>query len=340
MSNSLFPAILVEKNADGTQSASVTQLKSCGFLPNRGGDLLIRVTHSSLNYKDGLAVTGKGKVLRRFPIVPGIDLAGTVEVADAGGKFRVGQEVLVTGYGIGENFSGGYAGFCSVNADWVFPLPKGFSAEESMAVGTAGLTAMLSLLALEEHGVVPANGPVLVTGAAGGVGSLAILILSKLGYHVAASSGRIDEYSDYFRNLGASELIHRDELAAPSGRPLDSERWAGAIDSVGGETLASILRQTQYRGSVAACGLAGGVDLPVTVLPFILRGINLLGIDSVFCSRSLRAQAWERIATTIDPTQLRQLYRVIPLRGVPAASEEILAGKVRGRIVVDLTREA
>jgi len=337
MSQDSFPALVVNRQGDGTQAAATfTQFTSVDSLPNQADGLLIRVTHSCLNYKDALAVTGKGKVLRQFPIVPGIDLAGVVEEADADNLFQVGDEVLVTGCGVGEKVSGGYAGFCRVKTAWVVPIPTGLSRQDCMAIGTAGFTAMLSVLALENHGVAPDQGSVLVTGAAGGVGSIAILVLSKLGYEVVAASGRVEEQGDYLKHLGATELIHREELATPSGKPLDGERWAGAVDTVGGETLASILRQTKYRGSVTACGLAGGVTLPTTVLPFILRGINLLGIDSVMCPRPLRERAWQRLAEDLDLDKLRDLHHVIALQDVPTVSEDMLSGNVRGRVVVDL----
>ncbi|MEO1069992.1 MAG: MDR family oxidoreductase [Cyanobacteria bacterium J06638_6] len=337
MAKRSFSALIVDRQPDDTRGAvKITELTSVDSLPHQADGLLIRVTHSCLNYKDALAITGRGKVLKNFPIVPGIDLAGVVEQADANNVFQPGNEVLVTGFGVGEKFSGGYAEFCSVNTDWVLPMPLGFSAQDCMAVGTAGLTAMLSVLALEKHGVRPEQGPVLVTGAAGGVGSIAILILSKCGYEVIAVSGRVKDQGEYLRYLGAAQLINREELAAPSSKPLDSERWAGAIDTVGGDTLASILRQTKYRGSVAACGLAGGVSLPTTVLPFILRGVNLLGIDSVMCPRPLREEAWKRLSEDLDREKLQTLYNVISLREVPDMSEQLLLGNVRGRVVVEL----
>lgn len=336
MSKDSFSALIIDRLLDGTQSAAITTLESINALPNHADELLIRVTHSCLNYKDALAVTGKGKVLKKFPIVPGIDLAGIVEKADANNIFQAGDEVLVTGCGIGEKFSGGYAEFCQVKTDWALPIPASLTRQDCMAIGTAGFTAMLSVLALENHGVMPDHGSILVTGAAGGVGSIAMLILSKLGYEVVASSGRVETQETYLKHLGTAKLINRQELATPSGKPLDAECWAGAIDTVGGETLASILRQTKYRGSVAACGLAGGVGLPTTVLPFILRGINLLGIDSVMCPRPLRELAWKRLAEDLDLEKLRGLHNTISLEDVPKVAEEMLLGKVRGRVVVDL----
>ncbi|OKH11739.1 MDR family oxidoreductase [[Limnothrix rosea] IAM M-220] len=335
-----FTALIVDQRENGQSTATSTELTDIKALPNQAdGDLLIRVTHSSLNYKDALAVTGKGKVLRKFPIVPGIDAAGFVEEAAENSAFQGGDEVLVTGYGLGEKVSGGYAGFCRVKENWALPIPDGLSRQDCMAIGTAGFTAMLSVLALEDHGVLPDQGPVVVTGATGGVGSIAILLLSKLGYEVVAATGRVEEQGDYLKSLGATELIHREELANPSGKPLESERWAGAIDTVGGETLASILRQTKYRGSVAACGLAGGSNLPTTVFPFILRGVNLLGIDSVMCPRSLRETAWHRLATDLDLEKLRGLQTVITFEDIPTIAQKILSGKVRGRLIVCLGQE-
>ncbi len=339
MPRSSFSAIVVDRQNGSSQSAaSITEFADPASLPNQAGELLIRVTHSSLNYKDGLAVTGRGKILRAFPIVPGIDLAGVVAEADDQGRYKVGDSILATGWGIGERVSGGYSGFARVKKEWVVPVPQGLKALHCMAIGTAGLTAMQSMLALEDHGVLPDSGPVLVSGAAGGVGSIAILILAKRGYKVVASSGRAGELADYLKDLGASELMNREALSQPSGRPLESQRWAGAIDTVGGETLASILRQTKYRGSVTACGLAGGANLPSTVLPFILRGVNLLGIDSAMCPFPVRERAWNRLAQDLDVSKLEELTQVIPLKEVPDASKKILAGKVRGRIVVDIGR--
>jgi acrylyl-CoA reductase (NADPH) len=342
MSSNPFPALIVEKNPDGSQSsAAIRELPSSEALPAQGGNVLIRVMYSSLNYKDGLAVTGKGKILRQYPIIPGIDLAGVIEEDDPENGFQKGAHVLVTGYGIGEQFSGGYARFAKVKKEWIVPVPAGMTALQTMAVGTAGFTAMLAVLAIEDHGIAPSQKSkpdILVTGAAGGVGSTAIALLAKLGYKVIASTGRVAEQGDYLKDLGASELIHRDELTKPSGRLIESERWSGAVDTVGGETLASVLRQTRYRGNVAACGLAGGMSLPSSVLPFILRGVNLLGIDSVMCPRELRERAWQRLATDLDLAKLQKMTQVIALKEVPTAASDILAGKVRGRTVVDLDR--
>lgn len=308
-------------------------------MPAPAGSTLIRVNYSSLNYKDGLAVTGKGKILRRLPIVPGIDLAGEVLEPGENNCFQTGDEVILTGWGMGEEFSGGYASVARVNGMRLLPLPNGISARQAMAIGTAGFTAMLSLLALENHGLTPATenqNEVVVTGAAGGLGSMAIALLAKHDYRVVASTGRAEQEGDYLRYLGASEVIPREVLSEPTGKLLESERWAGAIDSVGGETLASVLRQTRAHGSVAACGLAGGSNLPTTVLPFILRGVNLLGITAVKCERELCERVWGRLAKDLDMEKLDTITQIISLKEIPQASKDILAGKVRGRIVVDL----
>ncbi len=310
-----------------------------GALPAPAGNTLIGVTYSSLNYKDGLAVTGKGKILRRLPIVPGIDLAGEVLEPGENDQLQAGDEVILTGWGMGEEFSGGYASVARVNGVRLLPLPDGITARQAMAIGTAGFTAMLSLLALEDHGLTPAaenQNEIIVTGAAGGLGSMAIALLSKHGYRVVASTGRAEQEGDYLRYLGAAEVIHREVLSEPTDKLLESERWAGAIDSVGGETLATVLRQTRAHGSVAACGLAGGSDLPTTVLPFILRGVNLLGITAVECERELCERVWRRLAKDLDMEKLDTMTQLISLKDIPQASKDILAGKVRGRIVVDL----
>ena len=334
----VFSAMLVEQSSDGDQSpAVIREFNRPEELPAPGGDVLVRVSYSSLNYKDGLALTGKGKILRQFPIVPGIDLAGIVEHPGSDVRFRAGDAVVLTGWGIGERCSGGYAGYARVQGDWLLPLPPNLNARQAMAIGTAGLTAMCAVLALEDHGLKPGgHDKVIVSGAAGGVGSTAVVLLARLGHHVVASTGRLAQAGDYLRDLGATEIIPRETLATPSGKPLDSETWAGGIDTVGGETLAGILRQTRAYGSVAACGLAGGANLPATVMPFILRGVNLLGIHSVTCPRPLRERAWARLATDLDLARLEKMCRVVPLREVPQLAGEILAGKVRGRIVVDV----
>jgi acrylyl-CoA reductase (NADPH) len=325
-----FKAIVAEEH-DGGSSASLQQLDAAA-LPE--GDVLIGVAHSALNYKDALAVTGAGKICRSFPMVCGVDLAGTVlESRDP--ACRVGERVVVNGFGLSERHWGGLAQLARVKAAWPVRIPDAFSTEQAMAIGTAGLTAMFCVQALEAHGVGPGNGPVLVTGASGGVGSLAVLLLAKLGYHVVAATGRVDSSREFLTRLGAREIIPRAELARPC-KPLESERWAGAIDSVGGETLATVLAQTRYRGTVAACGLAGGTGLPTTVMPFILRGVTLAGIDSNMASRERREHAWRRLADLVDPTLLRTLYAVRPIAAVPTLCKALLAGEVRGRIVIDV----
>ncbi len=295
---------------------------------------MISVACSSLNYKDGLAVTGDGKIIRRFPMVPGIDLAGTVEESGSP-SFRRGDEVVLTGWGIGERHWGGYTQLNRVKSEWLIPLPKGLRLQQSMAIGTAGFTAMLCVIALEDHGLKPGDREVLVTGAAGGVGSAAVAILAKLGHKVTASTGR-KEAHEYLKSLGASSILDRSVLASPSNKPLESERWAGAVDTVGGETLVSVLRSLAYNGSVAACGLAGGHELNSTVFPFILRGANLLGIESAWCPVDRRKAAWKRLITDLPMDLLGQMTQVISLEEVPEWSAKILKGQVRGRVVVDV----
>jgi acrylyl-CoA reductase (NADPH) len=327
----MFQAILIAKT-DAGQSAQVTELDE-GQLPD--GDVTVRVLYSTINYKDGLAITGKGPVVRKFPMVPGIDLAGTVE-ASGDPEWKAGQTVVLNGWGVGEAHWGGLAQQARVKGAWLVALPAPLTARQAMAIGTAGYTAMLSVLALERHGVRPGDGPVLVTGASGGVGSVAVTLLAKLGHEVVASTGRPEE-AEYLRALGAAEVIDRATLSAP-GKPLGKERWAGAVDSVGSHTLANVCATTRYRGAVAACGLAQGMDFPATVAPFILRGVTLYGIDSVMAPRPLRVEAWSRLARDLDPAKLETITREIPLaQAIPAASE-ILAGKVRGRLVVDVRR--
>jgi acrylyl-CoA reductase (NADPH) len=301
-----------------------------------GGDPVdIDVAWSTLNYKDALAITGAGKVLRSFPLVPGIDLAGTVR-ADASGRFTAGQEVLVNGYGMGESYHGGLAEQARVPAAHVMAVPAGLSLRDAMSLGTAGLTAMLCVQTLERHGVTPADGPVLVTGAAGGVGSVAVSSLAGRGFHVVASSGR-PQLEEYLRSLGAAEIIDRSVLSEPS-RPLEKETWAGAVDTVGSQTLASICARMKYRGVVAATGMAGGLDLPATVAPFILRGVTLAGVDSVMCPMPEREAAWAALAAEVDTEQLASMTDEIGLADAVAACDDLLAGRVRGRLVVDVTR--
>ncbi len=298
------------------------------------GEVTVAVEYSTLNYKDGMILQNQGRLVRQYPHVPGIDFAGTVERSESP-KFKPGDPVVLTGWRVGELHWGGYAQRARVKADWLVRRPDGLSSKQAMAIGTAGFTAMLATIALERHGIAPANGEVLVTGAAGGVGSIAVSVLSALGDRVVASTGRL-ELRDYLTGLGAAELIERAALAQKPIRPLDRERWAGAIDAVGGNTLATILTQLKDRASVAACGLAGGSDLPASVIPFLLRGVNLLGIDSVMCPIDERTQAWGRLARDLPLGRLEQLTEVVPLAQLPDLAPRILKGEVRGRIVVDV----
>jgi acrylyl-CoA reductase (NADPH) len=324
-----FKAIRIDKAEKGT-TAALTQFDEAELMD---GDVTVRVEWSALNYKDGLAVTGKAPVVRRFPMIAGIDLAGTVEQSSHP-QWKAGDEVICTGWGMGETHLGAYAEKARVKGDWLVALPQGLSARDAMAIGTAGFTAMLSVLALEKHGLSPKSGPVVVTGAAGGVGSVATAVLSKLGYHVIASTGRASE-ADYLKSIGAAEVIDRNELSA-AGKPLAKERWAGGVDSVGSTTLANLLSMTKYGGAIAACGLAAGMDLPSSVAPFILRGVCLLGIDSVMCPLPPRKAAWQRLASDLDRTKLSEITHEIPLDEVPEWGAKILAGQVRGRIVVKI----
>lgn len=322
-----FEALLLSKTDAGSK-AEWTTLTEDDLME---GDVTVRVTHTTLNYKDGLAVTGRGPVIRRWPMIPGIDFAGTVSRSAHPG-FREGDAVLINGWGLGETHYGGYAGYARVKGDWLLPIPPGFAPADTMALGTAGYTAMLCVLALEAHGVKPESGPVLVTGAAGGVGSVAVALLAKLGYAVAASSGRA-EMVDYLRGLGAAEILPREEFTTPV-RPLARERWAGAVDVVGSATLANVLSQTRYGGTVAACGLVQGMDLPTTVAPFILRGVTLAGVDSVMVPLERRKEAWRRLAQDIDMGRLRAMTETHPLRDVTTLAPQILEGKIRGRVVL------
>jgi len=297
------------------------------------GNVTVRVSHSTLNYKDALAVTGKAPIIRRWPMIPGIDLAGSV-ISSSHPEFKAGDEVILNGWEAGVSHYGGYAQVARVNGDWLVRKPAVFSAAETMAIGTAGYTAMLCVLALERHGVAPAGGPVVVTGAAGGVGSVAVALLAKLGYQVIASTGRAGEAA-YLKGLGAAEVIDRAELAGPA-KPLGRERWAGGIDVAGSHTLANVLSMTRYGGTVAACGLAQGMDLATSVAPFILRGVTLAGIDSVMAPRPARVEAWDRLARDLDRARLSALTETRPIRDVIALAPEVLAGKVRGRIVLVL----
>jgi len=325
-----FTAILVTQD-DGKISASIQELERSALPP---GEVLVRIAYSSLNYKDGLAVTGRPGVIRNFPMVPGVDFAGTVEESSSA-DFKPGDQVVVTGCGTSETMWGGYAQLARLNAEHIVPLPQGMTLVEAMGIGTAGFTAMQSLLALEKHGLKPGGREVLVTGAAGGVGSLAIALLANLGYKVVASTGR-PELHPYLRSLGAAEMLSRTTLATPSKRPLDTERWAAAVDSVGGETLAAVLRSLEQHGSVAACGLAGGAALNTTVFPFILRGVNLLGIDSSKATKASRLEIWSRLATDLPVKLVDSLTDVAPLGKVFELGEKILAGQIRGRMVIDV----
>jgi acrylyl-CoA reductase (NADPH) len=324
-----FKAIRIDKAEKGI-TAALTRFDEADLME---GDVTVRVEYSALNYKDGLAVTGKAPVVRRFPMIAGIDLAGTVEQSSHP-QWQPGDKVICTGWGMGETHLGAYAEKARVKGDWLVRLPEGMSTRDAMAIGTAGFTAMLSVLALEKHGLTPKHGPVVVTGAAGGVGSVATAVLSKLGYAVIASTGRISE-APYLKALGATEVIDRNELSGPA-KPLAKERWAGGVDSVGSTTLANLLSMTKYGGAIAACGLAAGMDLPSSVAPFILRGVCLLGIDSVMCPIKLRKTAWSRLASGLDQAKLAEITHEIGLDEVIGAGAKILAGQVRGRIVVKI----
>ncbi len=324
-----FKAIRIDKADKGT-TAALTQFDEAELME---GDVTVAVEWSTLNYKDGLAVTGKAPVVRRFPMIAGIDFAGTVEQSTHPG-WKAGDKVVCTGWGLGETHLGAYAEKARVKGDWLVRLPEGLSAREAMAIGTAGLTAMLAVLALERHGLSPNSGPVVVTGAAGGVGSVASAVLAKLGYHVIASTGRMSE-APYLKGLGAAEVIDRNELSGPA-KPLAKERWAGGVDSVGSTTLANLLSMTKYGGAMAACGLAAGMDLPTSVAPFILRGVCLLGIDSVMCPIDARKVAWSRLAADLDRGKLAEITQEIGLDQVIGRAEQILKGQVRGRIVVKI----
>lgn len=324
-----FNAVVIEKTDGGTKAA-LTDFDEANLMD---GDVTVRVEYSTLNYKDGLAITGKGPVVRRFPMIAGIDFAGTVE-SSTHSAWKPGDKVVLNGWGCGETHLGAYAEKTRVKGDWLVPLPKSMSAREAMAIGTAGFTAMLAVMALERHGLSPARGPIAVTGAAGGVGSVAIALLAKLGFAVHAVTGRPQE-ADFLKGLGAAEIVERKELTGPA-RPLAKERWAGAIDAVGSTTLANLLSMIRYGGAVAACGLAGGMDLPASVAPFILRGVCLYGIDSVMCPLDRRRDAWKRLESDLDRQKLAMITREIGLPDVFGVAPEILAGQVRGRIVVKI----
>lgn len=326
----MFQALLLTKTPEGATRADIASLDEAQ-LPE--GEVLVNLAYSTVNYKDALAITGTSPVVRKFPMVPGIDFAGTVaESLDA--RFKAGDAVLLNGWGVGETHWGGLAQKARVKADWLVPIPKGLDARQTMAIGTAGYTAMLCIMALQDRGITPAAGPVLVTGANGGVGSIAIALLARLGFEVHASTGRMAE-AEHLKKLGATELIDRASLSAP-GKPLQKERWAAAVDSVGSHTLANICASLKYGGTVAACGLAQGMDLATSVAPFILRGITLAGIDSVYAPQARRLLAWQRLAQELPADLLEANTETIPLNAVAALAPRLLAGQVRGRVRVDL----
>jgi acrylyl-CoA reductase (NADPH) len=330
-----FQALVIDQQGDGVTPSLRTLERDA--LP--AGDVLVSVTYSSLNYKDGLAITNTAKIVRSFPMVPGVDLAGTVLESQHAG-FQPGDEVVLTGWGIGERHWGGMAQLARVNGDWLVHLPAGLSLQQAMALGTAGFTAMLCVMALEDRSLAPGSGSgassrdILVTGASGGVGSVAVAVLAQRGYSVAAATGSTSAH-EYLRALGAQQIVDRGEITAPGG-PLGSERWGGAVDTVGGETLAGVLRTLAYRTSVAACGNAGGVPLSTTVLPFILRGVSLLGVDSVMCPMPRRQQAWDRLAREVPQEVFERITQVVPLSAVPDRARAILRGEIQGRTVVDV----
>lgn len=325
----MFRGILIEKSDDQYQ-ASIKELDEAQ-LPE--GDVSVRVSHSTLNYKDALAITGKGAVVRKFPMVPGIDLVGVVEDSSHP-DYKTGDNVLLNGWGVGEGHWGGLAQKARLNGDWLIPLPEQFTPAQAMAIGTAGYTAMLCVMALERHGVKPSDGDILVTGATGGVGSVAVAVLAKLGYSVVAVTGRSQD-AVYLKHLGATEILDRLEFSQP-GKPLGKARWAGAVDVAGGHVLANICATMKYRGVVTACGLAAGMEFPATVAPFILRGVTLAGIDSVMCPRPDRLEAWQRLATDLDLEKLGQIGSEIGLDEVISSAEKLLNGEIRGRVVVDV----
>jgi acrylyl-CoA reductase (NADPH) len=325
-----FNAIVAE-DKDGK---AVTSLKSISLADLPDEDVLVEVGFSTLNYKDGLAVSGKGRICRKLPLICGIDLAGTV-VESRDGAWTAGDRVLVNGYGLSETNDGGYSQKQRLKPEWLVRVPDNLSLEEAMAVGTAGYTSMLCVQALQDHGLTPDHGPVLVTGAAGGVGSVAVSLLAGLGYEVHASTGRVDTTGDFLRSLGAAELVPREDLARDC-KPMEKETWAGVVDTVGDKVLATALAQTRYEGIVAACGLAGGMALPTTVAPFILRGVTLRGIDSVMASQARRQRAWDALAELLNRDQLREIYALHPLASVLELAEQIVAGEIRGRVVIDV----
>ena len=328
----MFKALMLEEK-DGKVTSSIHQVDEAK-LPD--GDVTVAVSHSTLNYKDGLILTGQGRLVRAYPHIPGVDFAGTV-AESAHKDFKPGDAVILTGWRVGESRWGGYAEKARVKGEWLVPMPKELDARRAMAIGTAGFTSMLAVMALEDHGITPKMGPILVTGAAGGLGSVAIAILAKLGYQVVASSGRAETH-DYLKSLGAGEILSRDSVSQPSGKPLEGERWAGVIDSVGGQTLAAVLPQLMYHGAIASCGLAGGAKFEATVIPFLLRGASILGIDSVMCPMPRRRAAWQRLATDLPMEKLEATIQTAKLEDLLALGSQILEGKVRGRVVVEIRK--
>lgn len=327
-----FKAIWITKT-EGEKRQNPPEVREIGLDELMEGDVTVAVEQTTINYKDGLAVTGKSPVVRRFPMIPGIDFTGSVTASETA-EFSIGDKVILNGWGVGESHMGGFAGFARVKSDWLIPRPADLSGHEAMAIGTAGYTAMLCVIALERHGITPDRGPVLVTGAAGGVGSVAVALLSRLGYQVDASTGRPEEAA-YLHELGAREIVARTDLQG-AARPLAKERWAGAVDTVGSETLANVLSMIHYGGAVAACGLAGGMDLPGSVAPFILRGVSLLGIDSVMAPKRLRIEAYDRLVRDLDRDRLARISTTIGFDDIIPSAEKILAGAVRGRLIVEM----
>ena len=328
----MFNALVVNKDEESGKTSAAVEQVSLDQLPE--GNVVVNVEYSTVNYKDGLCIGPGGGLVREYPHIPGIDLAGTIESSDDP-RYSAGDSVVLTGWRVGEVHWGGYSQKARVNADWLVPLPSGLSSRQAMAVGTAGFTAMLAVMALEDHGLKPDQGPVLVTGAAGGVGSVATAILANLGYEVAAVTGR-PETEDYLRSLGATQIVPREEINETVKRPLERETWAGCVDAVGGDMLARVLGQMKYGGSVSAVGLAGGAGLPATVIPFLLRGVNLLGIDSVMQPYDNRLRAWERIASDLPMDKLEAMIHPAILGDLPALGKDILKGQVKGRVVVDV----
>lgn len=327
---STFKAVRIDRDDAGYRAAFVNMAES----ELMDGDVSVRVTHSTVNFKDGLAITGKSPVVRKFPMVPGVDFCGVVEKSDTA-EFKPGDKVILNGWGVGEGHFGGYAQKARLKSDWLVHLPDGLKPEEAMAIGTAGYTAMLCLMALEKHGIKPDMGPAIVTGSAGGVGSVAIALLKRAGFHVIASTRRPEE-GDYLKGLGADEILDIKAEFQGAPKPLMKERWACGIDAVGSNTLAHVIAATKYNGAIAACGLAQGMDLPTTVVPFILRAVALLGVESVVCPKPTRIEAWRRLAHELDKTKLASMTTHIPFDQVMDAARDIVAGKVRGRIVVDM----